>query len=164
MSKSVPEVKKKSFKIPIRVVAKSETTDFIASPQLTEETEPKKLDRKSKKTQANKKGPVFRKSPKAERKMPSSKKVGQQRTLYIWVIVVTIIIIAGWVFYFKGFIGSATFANSPLKGVEEKLTNVFSGFTRVFSNVQQSNKIESSSDQDIEEFEQRVFPQFIESE
>ena len=151
-----PQKGKKEAKIPVRIVAKSEVTVEDAKDEKFKptKTEP---DKKKGKT-ANRKLAAKKRQPKS---LGTSK---QKKQLFVWVTVMVVLIFTGWLFYFKGVISRSGPDITPLQEAGQKLTNVFQGVGQVFSNIQNVDNIESSSEQNLEEVEKRVFPQFVEKD
>ncbi|MBU1148570.1 hypothetical protein KKI23_00600 [Patescibacteria group bacterium] len=138
------KLNKKTVKIPIRVVAKADSDLAKIDEPIAE---------------------IEKARPKPNKPLKSirrSNKPEEKKKMVIWVTVVSVLIFSGWLFYFKGVINKPLGSELPLGDAGQELTNVFSSFSQVFSNVQKINEIENSPEQKIEEFEQRVFPQFSE--
>lgn len=152
--------KKKQVKIPIRILAQSEPLDFkdaLIEEELNEKKSVKPASTKStsKKTRTKK----FKKVKPDQSSLEQKKKKA-----LTWMIVIMAVIIAGWLVFIKGVFSNTVINTSSVKGAGDQLTNAFQDFNRIYSNIQKVNEIESSKNEQIEEFEGRIFPQFEENQ
>jgi len=153
MVKTKESKEKKAATIPVRVIDKSkdQSTNKPATP---------KVDRP-------KQSPTDSATPKPSltkhRRQREENERDRKKIFYIVTLITTLVVI-GWIFYVKGVVGNYSPDTSAMDEAGQELSETFKSFKRIFSNVQKIDRIESEGKQDAEKFEERIFPQFKESE
>jgi len=83
----------------------------------------------------------------------------QKKKLYISVFLITAVIATGWLIYFKNHLGETSVETKMIKGATDQFTEAFDQFSQTFTQIDNLSS-NNQSEQRVEEFEKRLFPQF----